>query len=77
MSHVALSMDAIATAATQLLSWDLACTKPELNQLPASGDQRHSQLHELRPGRAEPVPTALCPRQSESKQCANLRLLPG
>ncbi|MBP7547455.1 MAG: hypothetical protein KA754_05840, partial [Corallincola sp.] len=45
MSHVALSMDAIATAATQLLSWELACTKPELNQLPASGDPRHSQLH--------------------------------
>ena len=45
MSHIALSMDAIATAATQLLSWEQACTKPELNQLLASGDPRHSQLH--------------------------------
>ena len=45
MSRIALSMDAISAAATQLLSWEQACTKPELNLLLASGDPRHSQLH--------------------------------
>lgn len=45
MSHTALSMASITAAATQLLSWDQACTKPELNQLLAHGDPRHSQLH--------------------------------
>ncbi len=38
-------MASITAAATQLLSWDQACTKPELNQLLAHGDPRHSQLH--------------------------------
>lgn len=45
MSHIALSMDAISAAATQLLSWEQACTKPELTALLAHGDPRHSQLH--------------------------------
>ncbi|MBQ1783567.1 MAG: hypothetical protein II007_07940 [Gammaproteobacteria bacterium] len=45
MSHAALSMASITAAASQLLSWDQACTKPELHQLLAHGDPRHEVLH--------------------------------